>query len=257
MEAKAKSCLFVGYDELTKGFRIWVPSDRKLIISRNVRFDDSSVLNSTQIQPPLSTIPVVTGTNSLQPSNFNLTDQPIDASMPTPPSPLSQIPQNLPNIESTNYQNSATQSTSSTTQSNPCHPSNNIPLDHLPAPEINTRPTSVRQPSVKLKDSYIYSVKSKGSNHPVATPVELIQLFEPIENSCFFGIIEEPSKPLTFAEANAHLGWRVAMKSESDSLTKNQTWELCDLPPGIKLVTSKWIYKTKIGADKQPSKLKV
>ena len=46
------------------------------------------------------------------------------------------------------------------------------------------------------------------------------------------------------------------MKSERDSLMKNQTWELCNLPPGIKLVTAKWIYKTKIGADGQPSKLK-
>ena len=138
LEAKAKPGLFVGYDELTKGFCIWVPSDRKLIISRNVRFDESSVLNSTQIQPPLFTIPIVTGTSSLQPSNFDLTDQPIAASTPTPPSLLPQIPQNLPNIESTDCQNSTTQFTSSTTQSNPYRPSNNIPFDHLPAPKINT-----------------------------------------------------------------------------------------------------------------------
>ena len=114
----------------------------------------------------------------------------------------------------------------------------------------------IRNPSVKLKDSYTYLVEPTISKQVAAPPVEYIQLFEPVENSCFFGIIEDPSEPLTFAEANAHPGWRAAMKFERDSLMKNHTWELWEPPPGIKPVTAKWIYKTKIGADGQPSKLK-
>ena len=138
----------------------------------------------------------------------------------------------------------------------PHQPPNNVLVDQLPAPIVNTRPTRIRNPSVKLKDSYTYSVEPTISKQVVAPPVEYIQLFEPVENSCFFGIIEDPSEPLTFAEANAHPGWRAAMKSERDSLMKNHTWELCEPPPGIKPVTAKWIYKTKIGANGQPSKLK-
>lgn len=46
------------------------------------------------------------------------------------------------------------------------------------------------------------------------------------------------------------------MQSERESLLKNCTWELCNPPPNIKPVTARWLYKTKIGADGRPSKLK-
>jgi hypothetical protein len=39
------------------------------------------------------------------------------------------------------------------------------------------------------------------------------------------------------------------MKDEYDSLIKNGTWTLCDLPPGRKAIKSKWVYKTKTNQD--------
>ena len=39
------------------------------------------------------------------------------------------------------------------------------------------------------------------------------------------------------------------MKEEFNSLQKNNTWELVDLPPGRKLVQCKWVFKTKFLAD--------
>ena len=46
------------------------------------------------------------------------------------------------------------------------------------------------------------------------------------------------------------------MKEEFNSLQKNNTWELVDLPPGRKLVQCKSIYKTKFAADGSPLKYK-
>ena len=46
------------------------------------------------------------------------------------------------------------------------------------------------------------------------------------------------------------------MKEEFSSLQKNNTWELVDLPPGRKLVQSKWVFKTKFVADGSPLKYK-
>lgn len=37
------------------------------------------------------------------------------------------------------------------------------------------------------------------------------------------------------------------MQEEMESLQKNQTWELCELPKGRKALTVKWIYKKKEG----------
>ena len=46
------------------------------------------------------------------------------------------------------------------------------------------------------------------------------------------------------------------MKEEFNSLQKNNTWELVDLPPGRKLVQCKWVYKTNFAADGSPLKYK-
>lgn len=39
--------------------------------------------------------------------------------------------------------------------------------------------------------------------------------------------------------------WKMAIQAEYDSLIENNTWELADLPPGRKALTSKWVLKKK------------
>ena len=41
--------------------------------------------------------------------------------------------------------------------------------------------------------------------------------------------------------------WKQALEEEIDSLKENKTWILVNIPPGQKLVGSKWIYKVKQG----------
>ena len=45
-------------------------------------------------------------------------------------------------------------------------------------------------------------------------------------------------------------------EEEFNSLQKNNTWELVDLPPGRKLVQCKWVFKTKFATDGSPLKYK-
>ncbi|MCO5552727.1 hypothetical protein L7F22_006244 [Adiantum nelumboides] len=40
-----------------------------------------------------------------------------------------------------------------------------------------------------------------------------------------------------------------AMQSEYDALIENDTWTLCDLPPGKKAIGTKWVYKLKRKPD--------
>jgi len=42
-----KKGLFVGFKRGIKGYKIWDPKDRKFMLSRNVTFDEASMLKST------------------------------------------------------------------------------------------------------------------------------------------------------------------------------------------------------------------
>ncbi|KAK2451463.1 putative mitochondrial protein [Trifolium repens] len=57
-----------------------------------------------------------------------------------------------------------------------------------------------------------------------------------------FSSSEDPS---TYEEAAKVNSWRKAMDSEIQSIEANDTWELVNLPPGVKAIGVKWIFKTK------------
>ncbi|CAI7808017.1 unnamed protein product [Closterium sp. NIES-53] len=59
-------------------------------------------------------------------------------------------------------------------------------------------------------------------------------------------------EPKTLAEALSGLDaekWKQSVKEEYDSLLENETWELCELPPGKKAISSKLVFKHKYGPD--------
>lgn len=43
--------------------------------------------------------------------------------------------------------------------------------------------------------------------------------------------------------------WLKSIQEEMNSIVKNNTWELCDLPKGKKCVGYKWVYKIKYNSD--------
>ena len=50
--------------------------------------------------------------------------------------------------------------------------------------------------------------------------------------------------------------WKLAMKEEMDSLEKNKTWDLMELPESRTVVRCKWVYKLKKGVDDTVPKYK-
>ncbi|CAI7879345.1 unnamed protein product [Closterium sp. NIES-53] len=66
---------------------------------------------------------------------------------------------------------------------------------------------------------------------------------------CYWAAVLEPK---TLAEALSGLDaekWKQSVKEEYDSLLENETWELCELPPGKKAISSKLIFRHKYGPD--------
>ena len=65
--------------------------------------------------------------------------------------------------------------------------------------------------------------------------------------------------PLTYFDAISSSDskfWKEAIKTEIDSIMKNKTWILVDLPPGAKLIGCKWIFKRKYNPDGSIDKYK-
>ncbi|CAI7772631.1 unnamed protein product [Closterium sp. NIES-54] len=66
-------------------------------------------------------------------------------------------------------------------------------------------------------------------------------------------------EPKTLAEALSGLDaekWKQTVKEEYDSLLENETWELCELPPGKKAISSKLIFRHKNGPDVELTRYK-
>lgn len=85
-------------------------------------------------------------------------------------------------------------------------------------------------------DAYLDSLPEELSEGSVEEVQEQVALFVDSE------------EPMSFKEATNgpdSREWKASMQSEYDSLMKNQTWVLAELPAGRKPITCKWVYKVK------------
>eukprot|EP00253_Pinus_taeda_P005139 PITA_05139 len=62
--------------------------------------------------------------------------------------------------------------------------------------------------------------------------------------------------PQTYSEAKGTPEWEQAMEAEFQSLQKNHTWTLSDLPAGKRPISCKWVYKVKYKSHKTLDKYK-
>ncbi|MCO5614338.1 hypothetical protein L7F22_068616 [Adiantum nelumboides] len=62
-------------------------------------------------------------------------------------------------------------------------------------------------------------------------------------------IQDTPVEPSSVQEALQHNCWKRAMHAELDAIERNKTWTLVPRPPKRKVVSTKWIFKTKYKAD--------
>jgi len=67
--------------------------------------------------------------------------------------------------------------------------------------------------------------------------------------SSFVMSLHTTTEPKTYAEASKHDCWKQAMQVELQALEKTGTWQLVDLPPNVKPIGCRWIYKVKHHVD--------
>ncbi|CAI7848500.1 unnamed protein product, partial [Closterium sp. NIES-54] len=66
---------------------------------------------------------------------------------------------------------------------------------------------------------------------------------------CYWAAVPEPKTLAEVLSGPDAEKWKQSVKEEYDSLLENETWELCELPPGKKAISSKLIFRHKYGPD--------
>lgn len=63
-------------------------------------------------------------------------------------------------------------------------------------------------------------------------------------------------EPRTFLEAYSDPNWAKAMNEEMEALYRNRTWVVTDLPPNLKPIGCKWVYKIKYKSNGEVERFK-
>ncbi|KAM2882470.1 hypothetical protein COP2_015447 [Malus domestica] len=216
LEPRAIKCVFMGYSSSQKGYKCYNPHTGKLVVSRDVRFDEHVPFfnnhspNSSQGESlmdifPLPTLAEIhTDTPPYHPISDHPVDEMVSEDIPRAPAPVV-----------------ATQ-----------------PI--VAAPKRN--PTRDRNPHRRLQEYITYSAR-----HPISEALTYHKLSA--SHASFLSQLANNVEPKNFQEAVCMPVWRDAMHDELKALNENKTWSVVDLPKGKKAVGSRWIYKTKFNSN--------
>jgi hypothetical protein len=201
----------------------------------------SAPINPTSISPDIDT-PIISDTHP-NISNPDITPNISDTNLDMSNS------ETTPNLESpTNADHTPDNVTTSVTPSTPIlQPT----IDHIE--NIHSRPQRIRHAPVYLKDfvctssTISHAPISSGTAHPISHFHSLNHLSS--SHKAFSVSLSHTTEPKTYDEACKSQDWINAMNTELDALAKNQTWSLVDLPPHVKPIGCKWVYKIKHKAD--------
>ncbi|KAD3067000.1 hypothetical protein E3N88_34880 [Mikania micrantha] len=223
LDDRSEKCIFIGYAEESRGYRLYNPSTKKIQIERNVTFlerdswkwDDKSYTSaSTLIEDPF---PMQT--------QEEITVQNNDSSPPNLHSAHSDLnSQNTPLSYSSHIHLNSNQNNSNATASSSSSNDASSSSSHNTPPQPSRR---ISKPPTWMKDY-----------HTGEEMEEETQLFA-----------LSVSDLTTYQEAVMKKEWYEAMVSELKAIEKHDTWKLVDCPSERNIVGLKWLFKTKLGVD--------
>jgi hypothetical protein len=235
-DPKATTCIFLGYATEQKGYRLQDEATGKIFISRDVSFDENLLPRKSSVVPDVPDVIESKGKEfHLPPTMLPTTTRTISAN-PVPPTPTSDT-DGLP-IEETDHPTTSGSATEYIPDAD----------DSTPLPQKakggRRRKPDTTSPAVPTRTSARVKTKPARLEHELED-----EHIRQLKSRHAALLIDEPSTYEVAIHRHDHHHWQRAMKTEFDSLMKNGTWTLCELPPGRKAIRSKWVYKTKTNQD--------
>ena len=178
LDLKAEKCVFVGYSPVSKAYKLLSPITNKLLISRNVQFDEEAFWDWSKNE------------GGVQKLTFE-------------------------GLEESTRGGSLAETTQLTIET---------------APENSPSHTWTNSEATEEQE----------------TPLRYRSLNE-IYNTCTFALTI--ADPLNYNDASKQPLWEETMQEEINSIHKNLTWDLIELPKGHKAIGLKWDFKTKLHSN--------
>jgi hypothetical protein len=218
LDPSGKKGIFVGYCEVSKAFRIYIPGHRHIEINRDVTFDEEAALKKSrrcQLEEVYEEEPV----------NPRTTESVRE--VPRAAEPVREV------IAS---------------------PDEETPEDH-DITEVQEPPQMTfshkRKPAWArelIQDGEKYGVP-EGTTRQVKRPKPFSSY-----TALMCNLLDE--EPTCFEEAIQKKEWADAMTEEYQSIMKNDVWEIVPRPKGKDVVSSKWLFKIKHAVDGSIEKYK-
>lgn len=265
LDQKAEKCLFVGYGDTTKGYRVYNPIKKTVSVKRDVIFDVNELhlfdekrvvqkLNKYEQINEIERNETVVRLNCVQENDENNQNETIVSEL----SQSEEDDNNNSDSDSGGYDTEI----DTTIKSNINSPSANSTIRN---DTLNVNDTTIQNnPSHGLCDVtksnvVIGRTRSCSSANIAQCLSKCSFIYNNIEESCAFLAAKSCDEPVTYEEAihcDEKDKWIKAMEEEHSSLVKNGVWQLVDLPKGAKLVDNRWVYRVKRKPDNSIERFK-
>ena len=245
LSPRSEKCILLSFDTSAKAYRCFRPFTRKVFISRDLFVDEAALLplhqHADSSEPsPVDTTPAPTKREDLQSSTDIF------------PVPSLSTPTIAPHIDSP--QDCAP--SSSTPPHSSVSPFSTAPTESLvPSSPTDTFPTSPATESpapVSSSPNSLLPDPPRRSDRIRRFPRHLHDYAAHLQLNPSDSVSEDLNDNITFKQAQLSPHWRAAMQEEINSIYSNRTWSLVPLPPHTKAITSRWVFKTKLGIDNHP-----
>lgn len=231
LDKKAKKGIFVGYCEDSKAYRIWIPAEKKIEIARDVIFrelvaNEIDSAASCENEDDYALVELEENSqeigDQLEPENANI-DEFVG-----------------------NFENGLGDDSDIFIDSHENFDDEDVDPGNESKIVFENVDPAKRHLRVRIPKPIVQQVAKQNVRKPKSTKeASYAALSDAIEIGCAFVATSEPGNYDEALQSKQCTSWKMAMDDEFNSLRKNRTWELVQLPDGRKLVDNRWVFKVK------------
>jgi len=253
-------CIHVGYSLESKAYRLYDPASKKVLVSRDVTFEEQRFVTAGN---PLSRAVIGEGEQpTSQRQDADALARP-DAQPHKRDAATIEIVDSEDNVEA--IDGDADPMPVAGDSEDDDDPLDHLPLTHLipnygqpaaPGPAAPQPPASVSespvhppvQPIVGQRRSLRGGPGGHASSRSRDAQARQQALYAAVD-AAVHAVEDEPNSYEDAMSRDDRQLWHAAMVSELDSIQRNGTWELIELPEGRRPIGCKWVFKIKRKAD--------